>query len=166
LETVAILKKKYHDIFFTGICSESRYAKIEHQIYYNELISLISKLDLNENVSLIRGFQSEKVLDAYLRSNKVAIFPYVSSFQHEVFGASGAARLAMSAGLPVITSSVNHFIDLCSIKADTPEQMASELDKLFSDKLARQLQIDRQNQFIIDNSWAKIAKKYIEIFEL
>ena len=164
LEAVSLLKGKYSDVFFTGLCSESPYAKLEHQIYYHELIELVEKLDIKENVSLIRGYQSDLVLDTFYRSNNVAIFPYESSIQHEVFGASGAARLAMAAGIPIITSSINHFSDLNSIKADTPEQIANELDKLFSSENLIKKQIEKQNQFIKDNSWEEISKKIIDLF--
>lgn len=165
LETVAILRKKYPDVFFTGLCSESPYAKTEHHVYYNELMELVSKLDIRENISLIRGYQSDQVLDSYLRTNKVAIFPYVDSPEHEVFGASGAARLAMAAGMPVITSNVNHFSDLNTIKADTPEQMATELDKLFSNPSFVKRQVDQQQKYVEENSWANIALRYIALFE-
>jgi glycosyltransferase involved in cell wall biosynthesis len=165
LEAVAILKEKYSDVFFTGLCSESPYAKTEHQIYYNELMTLAEKLGIKNNIALIRGFQPDLVLDTFYRSNKVAIFPYVSSPEHEVFGASGASRLAMSKGLPVITSSVNHFGDLNTIKADTPEQMANELDKLFSNEKLIEEQVEKQNQFIIDNSWENVAKQFVNLME-
>ena len=165
LKTINLLKPKYKDIFFTGICSESPFATIEHQIYYNELIELINQLDIKDNVSLIRGFQSENVLDSYFKTNRVALFPYVSHPEHEVFGASGAARLAMSKGLPVISSNVNHFIDLPTIKAVSPEQMAQEIDKIFSDNQLYQEQLDKQNKYIIENSWTQVAIKHIKIFE-
>jgi O-antigen biosynthesis alpha-1,2-mannosyltransferase len=164
-ETVALLKNKYPDIFFTGLCSESPYAAWEHQAYYNELMDLATRLNIKENIAIIRGYQSDEVIDAYSRSNQVAIFPYVSSPEHEVFGASGAARLAMSKGLPVITSSVNHFSDLDTIKADTPEQIANELDKLFSDPSYVKQQIEKQNLYIEEYSWANIALQYIKVFE-
>lgn len=165
IKAVSLLKNKYKDVFFTAIFSESPFAKIEHQLYYNELIELIEKLDIKDNVGIIRGFQSEICLDAYFRTNKAAVFPYKSHPEHEVFGASGAARLAMSKGLPVITSSINHFSDLNTIKADTPEQIANELDKLFSNSNTMSEQIKKQNEFITENSWEKIALKYIEVFE-
>src|SRR5208337_4525456 len=126
------------DVFFTGLFSESPYAQVEHQMYYNELMLLIEKLGIQENVSIIRGYQSDATIDSFLRTNQVAIFPYVSHPAHEVFGASGAARTAMSKGLPVITSSVNHFIDLPTIKADTPEEIAKALEKLFIEPAAKE----------------------------
>src|ERR1700686_1354773 len=129
---VSLLKEKYPDIFFTAIFSEAPNSKYEHEIYYQELVKLIEQLNIKENVGIIRGFQSDTCLDAYFRTNKVAVFPYKSSGIHFVYGASGASRMAMSKQIPVITSSIPHFSDLCSIKADTPEDIAKELEKLFS----------------------------------
>jgi glycosyltransferase involved in cell wall biosynthesis len=165
IEAVAVLKKKYPDVFFTALFSESAYSKVEHQIYYNELILLIDKLDIKENVAIIRGYQSDITLNSYLRTNKVTVFPYVSNSDHEVFGVSGAARLAMSAGLPVITSSVNHFSDIPSIKADSPEEIAAALEKLFLDKEFRENQISKQIEYINEHTWSKMALKYISLFE-
>lgn len=160
----SLLKKKYKDVFFTAIFSESPFSKYEHQLYYNELVDLIEKLDVKDNVGIVRGFQSDVCLDAYFRTNKVAVFPYKSHPEHEVFGASGAARLAMSKGLPVVTSNINHFSDLNTIKVTSPKQIAEELDKLFSNSSAIEEQIKIQNEFIVENSWENVAKKYISIF--
>jgi glycosyltransferase involved in cell wall biosynthesis len=165
IRAAALLKDKYPQVFFTGLFSESPFAKVEHQIYYNELMDLINELGVQENVAIIRGYQSDATLDSYLRTNQVSIFPYVSSPEHEVFGASGAARFAMAKGIPVITSSVNHFSDLPTIKADTPEQIAQELEKLFGHWDVIKSQVDKQINYINENTWDKIADKYIELFE-
>jgi glycosyltransferase involved in cell wall biosynthesis len=164
IRATALLKPKYPDIFFTALFSESPHAKMDHQMYYNELSRLVKELELQENVAIIRGFQSDNVVNTYLRSNQVAVFPYLSVPGHEVFGASGAARLAMAAGVPIISSNLAHFSDLPTIRADTPECIAEELDKLFCDATLRKQQIEKQNQFIIDNSWANVAKRFIDIF--
>lgn len=165
IEAVAILKKKYPDVFFTALFSESPYSKVEHQIYHNELVALISKLEIEENVAIIRGFQSDETLEAYLRVNKATVFPYVSNPAHEVFGASGAARLSMSKGLPVITSSVNHFSDLPTIKADSPEQIADALELMFTNSAANLNQIKIQDEYLLENTWEKVALSYIKLFE-
>jgi glycosyltransferase involved in cell wall biosynthesis len=165
IKATAILKKKYEDVFFTGLFSESPFNKSEHQTYYDELDSLIKELNIEENVSLIRGYQSDNTLDSYLKTNQATLFPYVSNKDHEVFGVSGAARYAMSRGVPVITSGANHFSDIPTIKADTPEQMADELDKLFQSEKAKQEQILKQLTYINDNTWEKVANKYLILFE-
>jgi glycosyltransferase involved in cell wall biosynthesis len=165
IKAVGILKEKYPDVFFTGLFSESPYAKVEHQVYYNELMDLVEKLGLQENVSILRGFQSDAVIDSFLRTNQATLFPYVSHPEHEVFGASGAARMAMSKGLPVITSSVNHFSDLPTIKADTPQEIADALEMLFTNSDAKQKQIQAQTSYLSDNTWEKIGLRYIDLFE-
>ena len=165
IRATSILKQKYPDVFFTGLFSESPYAKLEHQVYYNELMDLVNKLGLQENVSLLRGFQSDAVIDSFLRTNQATIFPYVSHPQHEVFGASGAARMSMSKGLPVVTSSVNHFSDLPTIKADTPEEIANALEKLFTNPATRQKQIQTQISYLQENTWEKVGLRYICLFQ-
>jgi glycosyltransferase involved in cell wall biosynthesis len=164
IEATSLLKNKYPDIFFTALLSESPHNKIGHQISYNELALLVEKLDLQENVALIRGYQSDIVLDTFLRSNRVAVFPYLETPGHEVFGASGAARLAMASGIPVITSNIPHFSDLPTIKINTAEDIASAIDKLFLDDQLIKSQISIQNEFISKNNWCVIARKYMEIF--
>lgn len=166
IKAVALLKKKYPDVFFTGLFSESPYNKAEHQIYYNELMILIEELGIKENVAILRGYQSDFTLDSYIRSNQVTVFPYVSHPAHEVFGASGAARLAMAKSVPVITSSVNHFSDLPTIKADTPEEIADALERMFSKPENKLKQIKIQDDYLNENTWVKIALKYIELFIL
>jgi len=165
IKAVSLLKNKYPDIFFTGLCSESDYNKVGHQVYYNQLMDLIKELNLQENVALIRGYQSDETINSYLRTNKVSVFPYGSNPEHEVWGASGAARLAMSKGIPVISSSINHFSDLPTIKADGPEAIANALDLLFSNKELVKSQVEKQIQFLSDNSWQNMARKYIHLFE-
>lgn len=164
IKATAILKEKYTDVFFTGLFSESPYAKLEHQVYYNELMNLVNELGIQENVALLRGYQSDEVLDSFLRTNQATIFPYVSHPNHEVFGASGAARMAMSKGLPVVTSSVNHFSDLPTIKADTPEDIAKALEKIFTSHKAKEKQLQIQMAYLNENTWEKIGLRYVEIF--
>lgn len=164
IRATAILKQKYPDVFFTGLFSESPYAKLDHQIYYNELMNLIGELGVQENVAILRGYQSDEVLDSFLRTNQATIFPYVSHPSHEVFGASGAARMAMSKGLPVVTSSVNHFSDLPTMKADTPEDIAAALELLFTVPSAREKQLQVQMAYLNENTWEKIGLRYAEIF--
>lgn len=165
IHAVSILKQKFPDVFFTGLFSESPHNKSEHDVYYNELMNLVEKLGVQENVALIRGFQSEETLDSYLRTNRATLFPYVSHPSHEVYGASGAARIAMAKALPVVTSSVNHFSDLPTLKADSPKEIAIVLEKLFTNPKFRETQINAQIDYLKENTWEKIALRYISLFE-
>lgn len=165
IQAVAILKKKYKDVFFTALFSESEGNLVEHKLYYNELIELINKLQIQDNVAIIKGYQSDETLNSYLRTNQVAIFPYISHPAHEVFGASGAARYAMSKAIPIVTSSVNHFSDLPSMKADTPQEIADVLELLFLNQEIKASQINKQLNYIQDNTWENIGLQYIKLFE-
>jgi len=165
IKATAILKEKYKDVFFTGLFSESPFNKLDHELYYNDLMALISSLGLEENVALIRGYQSNETLDAYLRTNQACVFPYGSHPEHEVFGASGAARMAMAAGTSTITTSIHHFADIPSIKVDTEEDMANALSSIFESNEKKQKQIDVQFEFALNNSWEKCAEKYLDLFK-
>lgn len=165
IKTISLLKEKYPDIYFTGLFSETKNNKKEHDNVYDGLVKLTEELDIQDNIGIIRGYQSDETLNSYLRTNAVALFPYVSSPGHEVWGASGAARLAMTKNIPVITSRINHFSDLPTIKADNPEQMTIEIDKLFSNKEEIQKQLEIQQKYLEENSWTKIAQMYIDVFE-
>ena len=165
IRAAAILRSKYPDVFFTGLFSESSFNKVDHQMYYDELIHLVEELGVHNNVAIIRGYQSDAALDSYMRTNQVVIFPYVSNPQHEVFGVSGAARLAMSKLSPVITTNVNHFADVPTLKADMPEEIAEALDMMFSNGLARKQQVERQLEYLSENTWEKVALKHVRLFE-
>jgi glycosyltransferase involved in cell wall biosynthesis len=160
-----ILRKRYPDAFFTGLFSESPYNRVDHQVYYDELARLIDDLDLRKHVAIIRGYQSDASLDSYMRTNQAIVLPYVSHPDHEVFGVSGAARLAMSKMAPVITTSVNHFSDVPTLKADTPEQIADALGRMFSDNGAREHQVSRQLDYLRENTWSNVAERHVRLFE-
>jgi len=67
----------------------------------------------------------------------------------------------MSKGIPVISSRIPHFSDLPTVKADSPEEIATELDKFFTNLHLKEEQIN----FINENTWAKIAEKYVDLFK-
>lgn len=165
IRATAELKKKFNDVFFTGLFSESPHNKAEHEVYFNELMDLVERLGVQENVAIIRGYQSEATLDSYMRTNQATLFPYISHPQHEVWGASGAARIAMAKALPVVTSSVNHFSDLPTIKADSPEEIAAALEQVFTNPAFRKEQIEKQIEYLNENTWENIALRHIALFE-
>lgn len=165
IAAIDIIKKKYPNVYLTILFSENKHALIEHRTYYNDLIDNIIKLNLQENVGIIRGYQSDEVLNSFLRINKAAVFSYESHPAHECFGSSGAVPYTMTKAIPVITSNVHHFENLPTIKADSSEDIARELDKLFSDPKLVEEQINKQNKYLITNSWANTAKMYISVIE-
>jgi glycosyltransferase involved in cell wall biosynthesis len=165
IEAISKLKPKFPDIFFTGIYSESVLGARAHEEYFQELQQQIRSLKLQDHVGLIRGFQSQEALEAYLRSNRVAIFPYTNHPDHVVFGSTGAARVAMTEGIPVVVSNVPLFHDLEGIcpRVETIDELCQAIETFFDPKKA-QAQVSLQNQFLTDNSWAQVAKNQLETF--
>jgi hypothetical protein len=70
----------------------------------------------------------------------------------------------MSKALPVVTTSVNHFSDIPTLKADDPEHLAMILDKLFSDPIAKKAQVERQLEYVEKNGWESVAEQYVRLF--
>lgn len=163
LSACAELKKKYADVFFTGIFSESSFNKAFHNQYYERLQLMIDDLDIRENVSLIRGFQSDTILESFFRLNGCLVLPYVSNGDHQVFAVTGAARVAMRYGIPVITSDVPFFSDLVGIcpQVTNPTDLSIEIEKSWNGSAN---QVKSQNEFLIRNSWSNVAQLYLKAF--
>ena len=141
------------------------FSKLEHQRYYEELMALADSLGVKDSIAFVRGYQSEQVIDSYLGTNQVAVFAYQNDPNHMVYGASGASRRALETGIPVVVSKVPHFCDLEGVcpRADTPEELAAELSKLFDNWKVGQAQAARQLEFLQANSWRAAANKHLEV---
>jgi glycosyltransferase involved in cell wall biosynthesis len=163
LEVCAELKKKYPDVFFTGVFSESKFSKGFHDRYFDRLQSLIDKLDIRQNVAFLRGFQSEEVLESLFRLNRCLLLPYVDGGDHQVLAVTGAARVAMRSGIPVVTSKVPFFSDLKGVcpQADSVHGFESCIEDAWRDSKE---QVIKQNEFLVKNSWQNVAQMYLKAF--
>lgn len=165
LDAVALLKEKYPDVFYLILFSESNFVPEIHDSQYQRIVGLIESKGLEENVSVIRGFQSDDSLANFLRTVRVAIFPYTAHPDHVVYGSSGAARLSLANGAPTIVSKVPLFSDLEEVlpRVENAEELAAEIDKLFSNGSAYHKQVRKQREFVRKNSWALTAQRYVEV---
>ena len=166
LRAVAQLRDRYPDIFYTGLFSESPYSRTFHSRYYADLEALIRQLGITEHVALIRGYQSDAGIDSFLRTNQVAIFPYIDNGVHTVYGCSGAARVAMGAAIPVIVSSVPLFADLEGVcpRVGSIDELCGAVETLLSGPERRALQVERQCRFLDETSWPNVAAQHLEVF--
>lgn len=167
IEAIGILKKrdpKFKDIFYCYLCSESANAKGTHCEYQEYLETIIEKFDLYENVAIIRKYNSDEIINNYLRTAKLALFPYVTNPNNIVFGASGAIRIAMANNCPTIASESHMFDDLENIvpKPKNAEELANEIDKIFSDEQYKTEMLEKFKTYIKENNWNNTALKYIE----
>ena len=135
-----------------------------HNEYYNNLTKKVEELELQNNVLLIRGFVNEGILENYLRTVKLVIFPYIQEENNVVYGASGAIKIAMTHNVPVIASYSHLFDDLKNVvpKISDHVELAKEIDKIFSsDKYKKEL-IEKNHEYIRNNSWENISMMYLK----
>ncbi len=167
LKAVSLLKDKYPDIFYLILFSESNFSLDYHESQFSKIEKLIEDLGISDNVAAIRGFQTEEVIDTFLRTIRVAVFPYSSHPDHIVYGSTGAARVALANGTPTIVSKLPLFYDLEGVvpRVDGPEELAEELDKLFSDSNHYEAVRARGLKLVEETSWANTVKSYLEVLE-
>lgn len=171
IEAVGHLKstqpEKYKDIFYCYLCSESANAVGTHAQYHRYLNELIEKLDLKDNVVILRKFHSETIIKNYLKTAKLALFPYVTDPKNLVFGASGAIRIAMGCNTPVIASESHMYDDLEGIvpRPSSPLELAKEIDKIFSDETHKRKLIEKNQLYIRENNWNITAERYTKAIQ-
>jgi glycosyltransferase involved in cell wall biosynthesis len=165
IETIDLLVKKYPDIIYIGIFNVSHYNQ-ENTIYYRSLIDLIRKKKLEKNVVIHRGYQSEETLKLYIRSSRIAMFPYQTPNKSWAsWGASGAIQLPLSLGIPVILSDFPAFMEF---EGTLPivrnyEQAASEIDHIFSDAEYEKKLSSISFQIAKDREWNRVSEWYLSI---
>ena len=170
IEAIKHLKNtdpKFKNILYIYVCSESDTNKGIHEHYYYTLMDKVESENLQENVLLIKGFLDETTLDIYLKTVKMVIFPYVSDPNNNVFGSSGAIKIAMSYGSPVIGSSSHLFDDIDGyvIRISNHLELANEIDKLFSSSDYRKQMVELAHKYISENTWSITAERYFNVIK-
>lgn len=157
---------KFHDIYYIYLCSDSGHFDGVHNQYYNFLVDKIEKLNLQDNVTIIRKFHTEDTINNYLRTAKIALFPYATDPNHVVYGASGAVRIAMANNIPVVASDSHMFDDLENIvpRPKNHIELANEIDKIFSDDQYKLSLKQKMNYYISKNTWSYVADKYLDVY--
>jgi glycosyltransferase involved in cell wall biosynthesis len=168
LEAVAKLlreqPKKYGDIHYCYLCSESPHVKNVNNSYYQMLLRRIEELGLTDHAVIVRGFQTEDVLNQYLRTYKMAIFPYITDPKNVVYGASGAIRVAMANKIVTIASASHMFDDMEGTlpRPHGVDELAAAIDEGFSGgKEEKERRLAKASSYVEANSWPKIADRYI-----
>jgi glycosyltransferase involved in cell wall biosynthesis len=126
----------------------------------------IEDLNLHDNAVIIRKFQTEQMIKNYLRTAKIAVFPYVGDPKNIVYGASGAIRVAMACGAPVIASSCHQFDDLEGVVPRPTDfvELADEIDEMFSNEAHKKDVLAKSERYIDENTWDICADKYISLY--
>lgn len=158
--------EKYKDILYIYVCSESENNKGIHENYFSILSEKVKSLFLENNVLLIKGFLEPELLDIYLRTVKMVLFPYILE-TNGVYGSSGAIKIAMSYNVPIIASQSNLFDDVEGYitRISDSEGLSLEIDKIFSDNNYRIQNILKSHQYIQNTTWDIVTDKYLEILK-
>ena len=158
--------KKFKNIFYFYLLSDNGHTANIHKEYYNKLMEKIESLELQPNIAIIRKYQSDEMLNLYLRLAKIAIFPYINNPNNTVYAASGAIRVAMANKIPVIASASHLFDDLENIvpRPDNYLDLAKYIDSIFSNSNYRNDLINKSQTFITGNSWDNTAEKYLSLY--
>ena len=158
------LKEKYPDVMYVGIFNTSKYAKKFHDHYYDLLIEKIRQRNLQKHFTLLKGFRSEEVLLSYLSQSKVGLFPYWNHHEWRVYGGSGAVRLAMASGIPLVLGDVPFFeefrgyIPICQ----HVDEYVDTISRIFEDKPYEESIKQNIAKFISERTWDKVARWYLE----
>ena len=138
-----------------------------HNEYFNSLLELIDTLNIGDNVGFIRNFINKDILMKTLCMNRLALFPYIDNGIHTVFGCSGASREALTAKIPVIVSTAPLFDDIQDIcpRCANIEEIVNQCKLLLNNQQIYKAQVEKQNKFVIKNSWNNSAKLIVALFQ-
>lgn len=170
LEAIHHLKAndaKFKDIFYVYLCSESAHTGAVHAQYHDFLRQKIDDLGLQDNAVIIRKFHTEQTINHYLRTAKVALFPYVNDPSNRVYGASGAIRVAMANNIPVVASDCHLFDDLEGVVPRPKDHfaLAKEIDEIFSNDAHRGTLLERARNYLNANTWEACADRYLKVYQ-
>jgi glycosyltransferase involved in cell wall biosynthesis len=170
LHAIAHLKavnNKYENLQYIYLCSTNSHNYAANAEYCKKLTQLAKDLGILPNIVIIQKYQTEEMINLYLRLGKIAIFPYVIDPQNEVFGASGAIRIALANKRPVIASESHLFDDLEGIvpRPTNHIELAKEIDKIFSQTEYRDGLVEKSFNFVKDTSWDVAAQSYLAAYD-
>lgn len=153
--------KDYPDLFVLLLAARNEDSYYDHQVdsLAEDLLELAESLRIGAHVSLSLGFLPlEELLDQVAFAD-VAIFPYLNYEKQNVYAASGAARIAIGCGVPVVTSKTPLFSDLAGVceQGDTVEELAEKVKSLLSSKKAS---LERQADYLKATSWEAVAEAF------
>lgn len=168
IDAISLLKKtnaKFKNIFYCCLCTENEHTQTIHQEYYGKLIRKVKDLELMDNIAIMRGFLSEKHLCNFMRTAKLAIFPYRSDSRNVVYSASGAIRNALANSIPTVASDCHHFDEFEGIlpRPSNHIELAAEIDKVFSDAKYRSCLAERGKKFVLEHGWGITADLYLDV---
>lgn len=134
--------------------------------YYNKLLNNISKNSL-ENRVFITGYYDEKDLSTFCDLIDIFLAPYSSKFT----SGSGAIQIGVQSKKPTIAYDIESFKDLnkefepiCLVKEGNIGELKDKIIKIADNNELKDYYIDQAKKYLLDNSYYRLAKQTIEIY--
>ena len=131
----------------------------ESQEQHERCLSLVRLLEIEGHLSLINEFLDIEETLFLLSACDVIVYPYQRSGE----SASGAVRLGLAVGRPVLTTPLPIFSDLSEIvyqlPGTEPTEIAEGILSLLGDKDRKAAILQRQRDWVRANSWSAQAAR-------
>lgn len=170
IAAIAHLKRtdpKFQNLLYFFLWSTNSHSLVSQTEYYNKLIKFAEEENVRDNIAIVKKYQSDRMLSLYLRLAKMVIFPYVVNGDNKVYGSSGAIRIAMAHGKPVIASDSHLFDDLEGVVPRPKDhiELAQNIDEIFSNDERRNEVIRSGLKYVNTHNWEFSAEQYLTLYE-
>ena len=122
----------------------------------------LAGLDLTVPVRRVAEFLDEAEIARRLAAEAdVLVFPYA---QPRFAAVSGAVRVGLASGVPVLTTPTTWFSDLRAVTLQT-DDLAGGIARLLDDTALRDELTAAARQHCAEHSWARAARRHVELYE-
>jgi glycosyltransferase involved in cell wall biosynthesis len=165
IEVVKILKRSFQDVMYIGVFGDEPRRSVASKVYMKKVLGAIEDENLEDHFIVFEGYKPINTLKRFAQWCSVALFTYNRHDDaREVYGASGAARLAISWGLPVVTSNAPLFSDLEVASGSNPAEIADKVRTILYSDYARDQALARQKEVAERQSWANVGAMHLKLF--
>ncbi|MBN8923490.1 MAG: glycosyltransferase [Rhodanobacter sp.] len=159
LEAVKLLHRKYPNLQYRGW--HAVYPGEEQSVYVHQCLDFVKKQQLEQSVFIDTSFADiDEIIDG-LSECDVVVLPYAPSNE----GASGAANIALAAGVPLVVSDSRIFSSLSHlakvVQPRTAHAFAEVIAELLDDDAKRQGLADKARNWAESNSYIAMARKVL-----
>lgn len=157
----SILEKDPHAIYLIIGETHPEVRKKEGEKYRNELIALIKKLGLKNNIKFHNRFLTKRELIRYLQLTDVYVTPYNSPDQIS----SGTLVYAVGAGKPIVATPYLHALDVLDMgrglycKFRNPESISNCIIQLLDDEFRQNIRT-KVYKYSRNLLWKNVAQGY------
>jgi|GEM_PF-2379124 len=162
LKAVKSLVPEHQDLTYLALDAVNP-RNMTSQALSDDFSKQIKDWKLENNVLLVQDFLEKEDIITALQASDIAIFAYPEARET----ASGAVRLGMAAGVPIIVTKSAQLKDLhdiaFTIEDNKPETIAAAIRQLLGNANLRQNVLLRLREYSYQNNWDRLAIKYLKL---